>query len=147
MDDTALLTMAAPLIASDEGCRLRAYKDTLGVWTIGYGHAHVQPGLCWSQAQADAQLREDLKTAIAQLDQLLPWWRSMCDVRRYVLLNMAFELGVRGLLGFGHALEAIRSRDYARGANLIMASKWAAQVPRRARRLARILSTGRLDNH
>ncbi len=146
MDDNALIAMAAPLIASDEGCRLQAYKDTVGVWTIGYGHAHVQPGLCWPQAKADAQLRADLKAAIGQIDQFLPWWRTLCDSRRYVLLNMTFELGVRGVLGFGHTLESIRSRDYATAARLMLASKWAAQAPRRARRLARIMTTARIDN-
>lgn len=25
-------------ITSEEGCRLKAYKDQVGVWTIGYGH-------------------------------------------------------------------------------------------------------------
>lgn len=146
MDDTMLIAMAAPLIASDEGCRLQAYKDTVGVWTIGYGHARVQPGECWTQAKADAQLRADLKAAIAQIDQFLPWWRTVCDARRYVLLNMTFELGMRGLLGFGHALEAIRSRDYAMASRLMLASKWASQAPRRARRLARIMTTARIDD-
>ena len=37
----------------DEGLRLTAYKDTVGVWTVGYGHAHVAPGTVWTQEQAD----------------------------------------------------------------------------------------------
>ena len=146
MDDSALLATATPLIANEEGCRLESYRDTVGVWTIGYGHAHVEPGLCWTQAKAEAQLRADLTATMGQLDQFLPWWRSLCDARRYVLLSMAFQLGVRGLLGFGHALEAIRTRQFAKASNLLLASKWAAQVPRRARRLARILRTAQLEN-
>ena len=146
MDDTALLAIATPLIAADEGCRLQSYKDTQGVWTIGYGHAHVEPDLQWTQSQASAQLRQDLKAAIAQLDCFMPWWRSLCDARRYVLLSMTFELGVRGLLGFGHALEAIRARRFNEAASLLLASKWAKQVPGRARRLARIMSTARLED-
>ena len=147
MDDSTLLAMAAPLIAREEGCRLEAYKDTLGVWTIGYGHAHVEPGLCWTQSKADEQLRADLTAVITQLDRLLPWWRTLCDARRYVLLSMAFELGVRGLLGFGHALDAIRHQQFTRAATLLLASKWASQVPHRARRMTRILSTARLDEY
>ena len=145
MDDTAFLAMATPLIASDEGCRLQAYKDTEGVWTIGYGHAHVEPDLCWTQAKVDAQLRRDLKDTIDQLDRFLPSWRSLCDVRRYVLLSMAFEMGIRGLLGFGHALEAIRARQFGNASSLLLASKWASQVPHRARRLARMMRTAQLD--
>jgi GH24 family phage-related lysozyme (muramidase) len=145
MDDTALLAIATPLIAADEGCRLQSYRDTQGIWTIGYGHAHVEPGLCWTQSEANAQLRQDLKSAIAHLDCFLPWWRSLCDARRYVLLNMTFELGIRGLLGFGHALDAIRTRRFAEAASLMLASNWAKQVPARARRLARIMSSARLE--
>jgi lysozyme len=45
-----------------EGCRLAAYQDQGGVWTIGYGHTgpEVRAGLIWTQAQADARLILDL---------------------------------------------------------------------------------------
>ncbi len=142
MDDSALLAAATPLIASDEGCSLTAYRDTLGVWTIGYGHAHVDRGCCWTQEQADAQLQSDLRCAIAQLDAFLPWWRLLCDARRYALLNMTFQLGIRGLLGFGHALDALRALRFDEAARLVLQSKWATQAPRRARRLARVISSG-----
>ena len=52
------------LIKSFESCRLTAYQDSVGVWTIGYGHTNgVYKGMTITQAQADAFLREDLKTA------------------------------------------------------------------------------------
>lgn len=44
-----------------EGCRLQAYRDSGGVWTIGYGHTGgVSPGQTISQAQAEQFLRQDL---------------------------------------------------------------------------------------
>lgn len=49
-----------------EGCRLDAYKDVAGVWTIGYGHTSmagppkVVPGLRITMAEADAILARDL---------------------------------------------------------------------------------------
>lgn len=44
-----------------EGCRLTAYQDTAGVWTIGYGHtAGVKKGDRCTQYQAEQYLREDL---------------------------------------------------------------------------------------
>ncbi len=144
MNDDDLLAVAIPLVKADEGCRLDAYRDTLGVWTIGYGHAHVEPGTRWTQAQADAQLTADLKWRIDHLDQVLPWWRTLCLARRCVLLNMAFQLGMRGLLGFGHALEAIRQRRFSAAASLLLQSKWASQTPARAQRMASILSSGAL---
>ena len=46
-----------------EGCKLAAYQDAAGVWTIGYGHTQgVKPGDRITQYQADEMLREDLAT-------------------------------------------------------------------------------------
>jgi lysozyme len=56
------LTLVLPLVKASEGCVLQAYKDTTGVWTIGYGHTgpEVHAGLTWTQAQAETQLDADL---------------------------------------------------------------------------------------
>lgn len=52
------------LIRRFEGLRLRAYQDSVGVWTIGYGHtAHVAKGMECSEQQALDWLREDVRTA------------------------------------------------------------------------------------
>jgi len=50
-----------------EGCRLTAYQDQVGVWTIGYGHtgSDVTPGLTITQAQAQALLARDVSRAVA----------------------------------------------------------------------------------
>ncbi|WP_455424812.1 lysozyme [Dryocola sp. LX212] len=48
-------------ISVHEGCKLKAYKDGGGVWTIGYGHTKgVQKGQAITQAQADEFLEQDL---------------------------------------------------------------------------------------
>ena len=48
-------------IKRTEGCKLAAYQDSVGVWTIGYGHtAGVRRGDRITQQQADAFLRSDL---------------------------------------------------------------------------------------
>jgi lysozyme len=44
-----------------ENCRLTAYQDSAGVWTIGYGHtAGVKKGDRITQFQAEQFLKEDL---------------------------------------------------------------------------------------
>ncbi len=50
------------LVKDFEGLRLTAYQDSVGVWTIGYGHTgpEVKPGMTISQAQADNYLQTDL---------------------------------------------------------------------------------------
>ncbi|WP_436356932.1 glycoside hydrolase family protein [Brevundimonas sp. CEF1] len=127
----------------DEGLRLKAYKDTVGVWTIGYGHAHVQPGTVWTEAQADTALRQDVLEHNAELAAALPWIAGLDPVRRRVLQNMAFNLGVKGLLGFKNTLAMVQAGDYAGASRGMLASLWAKQVKGRAVRLAEQMRTGR----
>lgn len=53
------------LIKRHEGLRLEAYRDAVGVWTIGYGHtgADVEEGQTITEHQADALLGEDVREA------------------------------------------------------------------------------------
>jgi lysozyme len=53
---------ALKIIEDSEGCVLKAYKDQVGVWTIGWGHTgpEVVEGLVWTQAQADEQFLKDV---------------------------------------------------------------------------------------
>lgn len=52
---------AVELIASSEGCRLKAYRCPAGVWTCGWGETvGVSPVTAWTQAEADARLLESL---------------------------------------------------------------------------------------
>ena len=48
-----------------EGCRLTAYEDTGGVWTIGYGTTgrDIQRGRSITDQQAENLLRRDLESA------------------------------------------------------------------------------------
>jgi lysozyme len=50
------------LIKSFEGCKLKAYQDIRGIWTIGYGHtgSEVKEGMEITQEQADGLLKENL---------------------------------------------------------------------------------------
>ena len=131
-----------PDLERDEGCKLTAYQDTLGIWTIGYGHAYVHPGTVWSQATADAQLASDVAHTEASLDNQLPWWRSLDDIRQDVIANMAFNMGVTTLLQFHNTLGAIQRGDWKAAHDGMLASLWARQVPNRALRLATQMLTG-----
>tara|TARA_Y100000004_G_scaffold183463_1_gene231304 strand:- start:2316 stop:2756 length:441 start_codon:yes stop_codon:yes gene_type:complete len=45
-----------------EGCELEAYQDSVGVWTIGYGHTKgVHEGMVITQEQAEQMLLDELK--------------------------------------------------------------------------------------
>ena len=50
---------------SEEGLRLTAYKDSGGVWTIGWGHTgpDVHEGLVWTREQAEEAFQRDIGNA------------------------------------------------------------------------------------
>lgn len=54
------------LVKSFEGLRLAAYRDSVGIWTIGYGHtgSEVRAGMTVTVSQADALLLTDMQTAV-----------------------------------------------------------------------------------
>jgi len=58
------------LIKQFEGCKLTAYQDAAGVWTIGYGSTFcVIPNMICTQAEADARLKEDVQHAVECVDR------------------------------------------------------------------------------
>mgnify|MGYP001309099867 FL=1 len=49
------------LLKKFEGCELQAYQDSVGVWTIGYGHTKgVEEGLKITQQEAEVMLEEEM---------------------------------------------------------------------------------------
>ena len=64
-------------IAQREGIRLRAYKDSVGVWTIGVGHSGraspppVTRGMTITKAQADKFLIADLRVFEGEVNRLI----------------------------------------------------------------------------
>ena len=131
-------------IKLDEGCRLLPYRDTEGVWTIGWGHTGdgVGPGIIWGQGMADRMLDHDIEIAIGSLDAHLPWWRELDDVRQNVLADMCFNIGITKLLKFQHMLAALEAHDFAHAADQMRLSLWAKQVGDREVRLERMMRSG-----
>ncbi len=128
----------------EEGLRLVSYQDTEGVWTIGFGHtgAGIVANMRWSLEHAQAVLHSDIARVLAALDREAVWWRNLSDPRQDVIVQMTFQLGIRGLLAFHHTIQAIRSGDFTLAAEEMLASKWAKQTPHRAARLAEQMKTG-----
>jgi lysozyme len=58
------------LIKQFEGCRLAAYQDAVGIWTVGYGSTFcVDPHITITQADADARLKQDVQHAVECVDR------------------------------------------------------------------------------
>jgi lysozyme len=124
----------------DEGLRLKPYHDSVGKLTIGVGHNLDDKGI--TEAAARFLLGEDVLEVEAQLDLVLPWWTGLDEVRQRVLANMAFNMGVQGLLQFTNTLTAVREGRYEDAASGMLASLWAKQVGPRAIRLADMMRQG-----
>ena len=127
----------------DEGLRLHPYTDTRGFVTIGYGRNLSTEGI--SQQEAKGMLEADVTNTGEALRTALPWFATLQDndwVRAAVLINMAFNLGVHGLLTFNTFLSLVESQQYDAAADDMLQTPWATEVGARAQRLALQLRTG-----
>ena len=137
-----MIASDADLVRFHEGCTLTAIRDMDG-WSIGYGHDGAQEGQSCTQAQAEALFALDLEMARQRAATALGnVWEVLDDVRRAVLVDMAFELGGAGLAGFHQMLESIRGYRYTIAAEQGMQSLWARQVPKRAQMDMEMLASG-----
>jgi lysozyme len=87
------------LIKTFEGLRLTPYKDSVGVWTIGWGHtqcaaALANVALAITQEQACHLLDYDLHSVEDGITKLVP---SVNQNQFDALCSFAFNLGVEAL--------------------------------------------------
>lgn len=131
-------------LRGDEGDKATVYKDHLGFWTIGIGRLvdPRKPGAGLKPHERAYLLQNDIDERIEELTRRLPWFQNLDDARRGVLLNMAFQMGVEGLLGFERTLSLVRDGKYDLAANAMQQSKWATQTPARAARMAEQMRSG-----
>jgi lysozyme len=123
-----------------EGERLKPYRCTAGKLTIGVGRNLDDRGI--TSEESAMLLDGDIRLLEIELFRALPWASALDDVRQRVLLDMAFNLGLPGLLQFKRTLEAIRTGQYQQAATMMLDSLWARQVGQRAERLSRMMATG-----
>lgn len=125
----------------DEGWRNTGYRDTVGKWSIGCGH-NVEDGPPIPDSAINIILESDIRYICDQLAIRLPWCLSLDRPRHGVLVNMAFNMGVDGLLGFKDMLSALERGDHITAAAELLDSRYASQVGARAQRLAQQLKEG-----
>jgi lysozyme len=127
----------------DEGTIPHAYMDSEGYWTIGVGRlidkrlgGHLRPD------EIDFLLDNDIARAEVDAKALIPSFDELSDVRKAVLVNMAFNLGRERLAAFQRFREAVAAQEWARAAGEMLDSRWAEQVGIRAQRLAKQMMEG-----
>ena len=128
----------------DEGVVEHAYIDSEGWTTIGVGRLIDQrKGGRLRDDEIEYLLQNDITEKSDELIRRLPWVADLDEARQGVLINMAFNLGVSGLLGFRKTLALVKAGDYAKASVEMLDSKWARQVKGRATRLSEQMRTGK----
>lgn len=138
-------------LRNDEGEKLKLYKCPANKLTIGIGHNIEEKGI--KKEVSELIFKLDVEEVIEELAPALKNkfsidFESLSDVRQEVLLNMAFQLGVPGLMKFkntfsilSHAInldsQSVLDNDHYERVSLEMLdSLWAKQTPQRAKRLS-----------
>jgi lysozyme len=138
-----MITDLKSQLVRDEGEVLHAYKDSLGYLTIGVGRLiDKAKGGGITAEESDYLLSNDIKKKVPAVIKALPWVMELNEARRGVLFNMAFQLGLTGLLSFKNTLRYIQDGDYNQAAANMRMSKWHTQTPARCERLMKQIITG-----
>lgn len=131
-------TQIMEMIKQHEGYRNTVYLDTEGIPTVGYGHAlHV--GSPFPPHASQELFRMDYNFACQDYVKLD---LELDNVRRAVIIDMLFNLGLSKLKGFRKMLAALRVGDYEKAADEMLDSKWSRQVKNRVVRLSKMMRTG-----
>lgn len=128
-----------------EGYSGRPYRCPAGYVTIGFGrNLDANP---ISIEEARALLLNDIETAHIASARVVPCFYELDEVRRDVVVQMAFQIGEEGLGKFQQMIACLCSGDYPGAAREMRDSKWWREDSRtRAETLARRMETGRRED-
>ncbi|WP_429098130.1 glycoside hydrolase family protein [Aeromonas veronii] len=117
--------------------KFKLYKDSLGFWTIGYGHLcsdsevkKYKDGL--SETLAGVVLLQDVMEAEQGARRLFEMNRHSLEVQD-VLIEMVFQLGERKAAGFKKFKAALDAQDYHNAAHELKDSSWYKQTTNRVK--------------
>lgn len=138
-------------IEEHEGRRPGVYYDGHGILTVGIGFNLEEPralrmikdlgvdysALCageceLNEEQIGALFDSDLDLMMSRIEKVLPGFDSHPDEVQLAIYDMLFNLGGTRFRGFVKLIAALNARQYGAAALEMKASKWFAQVPKRA---------------
>lgn len=138
-------------IVDEEGFRAEPYLDTKRLWTFGIGFCLERTYITcpmWkylldnklidiriTREGAEYLTQQRLDVLAIGVPRLFKNWHALNEVRRNVLLSMAYQMGVEGLAEFRNMRAAIDRGDFKEAAKEGLDSKWAkVDSPARAKR-------------
>ena len=117
--------LAVKQLIRHEGFEPRPYKCTKNKWTLGFGinleteSIPYEVALFWLEYKV-----EECETV---LSKKLPFYNGLTDNRKSVLINMCFNLGIKGLLSFVKTLNFIEQGNYIDASKEMLDSIWARE--------------------
>lgn len=128
------------LLIAHEGLRLKPYRDTVGILTIGVGRNLEASGI--TEKEAMFLLDNDIARVVGYCREAFPWFNGLCDTRQNVVCSMVFNLGAAGFSKFQKMIAAIERKDFEAAANEMLCSRWSGQVGARATELSEMMRSG-----
>lgn len=114
---TRALERLIELLKRFEGCRLKAYQDEAGVWTIGWGEtAGVKKGMVWSQDHADEVLRRRAAWFLAETIKACPQLLKEPYTRQAACGSLCYNIGVGAWAHVCSVRRLTSRKEYARAA-------------------------------
>ena len=108
------------LIKEFEGCKLTAYQDSVGVWTIGYGWTQpvdgkpIRAGMTIKQETAERMLKTGLVSYESDVSRLVKV--GLTQGQFDALVSFTYNLGARSL-STSTLLRKLNAGDYAGAAD------------------------------
>ena len=111
-----------------EGSKQFAYTDSLGYITVGIGRClDRRKGKGLSPEEQLYLLNNDIEDCKHDL-QPFPWYQQLDDVRKCVMIELCFNLGIAGLLKFKNMIAAIQSKSWQKAVDELLDSTWSSQI-------------------
>jgi lysozyme len=127
------------LLKRDEGDNSKLYYLNT-IPHIGVGH-NLASGPDLTPAARDMILSDDVAFVVESLHSRVKFWNRLNDIQQAVLISVAFQCGVAGLMAFTKMLQALSLGDLENAADELLVSTLAKQNVQRTQRLAQMLRT------
>ncbi|WP_240145659.1 glycoside hydrolase family protein [Helicobacter pylori] len=141
-----LILAASFLIVDSEGFSPSIYTDKTEHPTIGYGYnlsvySYEGKRITKAYGLLTDILKENYKALLSY-----GWYKNLDAMRRMVILDLSYNLGLNGLLKFKQFIKAIEDKNYALAVERLQKSPYFNQVKKRASRNMEILKLGVAKN-
>ncbi len=108
-------------IIKNEGFESKPYLCPNKKLTIGYGR-NLENGI--TEREAVVLLENDLLNLKLELEDKLPVFKKLDDIRQNVILEMAYNMGIPNLLKFKNMIEFLKKNDFDSASKEMLNSKW-----------------------